>query len=278
MQRSSPCGDVSWNTKTLTADQAKERSSPYGDVNWNRASSCACMSRNTIRLLVGMWVEICWRYIWTRYQNVRLRKETWVEIYVFAVYFISSFSSSPCGDVSWNHKVFRVLHNLHRSSPYGDVSWNIRSVQWSIQVLVRLLTETWVEISSRAFKSSSPEFVSLRRRELKLLADNTDRSIKCSSPCGDVSWNIQPKSTLGLTSCSSPCGDVNWNGRIPCPYAVLSDRSFPRGDVSWNCSVFAQAKLDKSSSPYGDVNWNEEASKADYFNDVRLRKETWIEI
>ena len=77
---SSPCGDVSWNTKTLTADQAKERSSPYGDVNWNRASSCACMSRNTIRLLVGMWVEICWRYIWTRYQNVRLRK----------------------GDVSWN--------------------------------------------------------------------------------------------------------------------------------------------------------------------------------
>ena len=188
---SSPCGDVSWNTKTLTADQAKERSSPYGDVNWNRASSCACMSRNTIRLLVGMWVEICWRYIWTRYQNVRLRKETWVEIYVFAVYFISSFSSSPCGDVS---------------------------------------------------------------------------------------WNIQPKSTLGLTSCSSPCGDVNWNGRIPCPYAVLSDRSFPRGDVSWNCSVFAQAKLDKSSSPYGDVNWNEEASKADYFNDVRLRKETWIEI
>ena len=144
---SSPCGDVSWNTKTLTADQAKERSSPYGDVNWNRASSCACMSRNTIRLLVGMWVEICWRYIWTRYQNVRLRKETWVEIYVFAVYFISSFSSSPCGDVSWNHKVFRVLHNLHRSSPYGDVSWNIRSVQWSIQVLVRLLTETWVEIT-----------------------------------------------------------------------------------------------------------------------------------
>ena len=144
--------------------------------------------------------------------------------------------------------------------------------------IVRLLTETWVEISSRAFKSTSPEFVSLRRRELKLLADNTDRSIKCSSPCGDVSWNIQPKSTLGLTSCSSPCGDVNWNGRIPCPYAVLSDRSFPRGDVSWNCSVFAQAKLDKSSSPYGDVNWNEEASKADYFNDVRLRKETWIEI
>ena len=212
LHRSSPYGDVSWNTKTLTADQAKERSSPYGDVNWNRASSCTCMSRNTIRLLVGMWVEICWRYIWTRYQNVRL------------------------------------------------------------------LTETWVEISSRAFKSSSPEFVSLRRRELKLLADNTDRSIKCSSPCGDVSWNIQPKSTLGLTSCSSPCGDVNWNGRIPCPYAVLSDRSFPRGDVSWNCSVFAQAKLDKSSSPYGDVNWNEEASKADYFNDVRLRKETWIEI
>ena len=80
LHRSSPYGDVSWNTKTLTADQAKERSSPYGDVNWNRASSCACMSRNTIRLLVGMWVEICWRYIWTRYQNVRLRKETWVEI------------------------------------------------------------------------------------------------------------------------------------------------------------------------------------------------------
>ena len=77
---SSPCGDVSWNDTPYSSAILLYGSSPCGDVNWNRASSCACMSRNTIRLLVGMWVEV----------------------YCSAADNHHTGCSFPYGDVSWN--------------------------------------------------------------------------------------------------------------------------------------------------------------------------------
>ena len=144
---------------------------------------------------------------------------------------------------------------------------------------VRLPKETWIEISiylrwqwnfmfvslrRRELKwhpifvcNTLVWFVPLRRRELKLLCICTLRLAVLVHLLAETWVEMYRAILLALDHhSSSPCGDVNWNGRIPCPYAVLSDRSFPRGDVSWNCSVFAQAKLDKSSSPKGDVNWN----------------------
>ena len=122
--------------------------------------------------------------------------------------------SSPCGDASWNHKVFRVLHNLHRSSPYGDVSWNVNTTNPSIPrfMFVSSLRRELKWKSKRRAATCGISFVSLRRRELKYLRITSNRSwtlfvslrrrelksviscsishVLCSSPYGDVSWNI----------------------------------------------------------------------------------------
>ena len=164
---------------------------------------------------------------------VRLLTETWVEISDNLTSIIFFSRSSPCGDVSWNklHVLLRILSK------------------------VRLLAETWIEIHTRAPSALYSLFVSLRRRELKLLADNTDRSIKCSSPCGDVSWNNDCKKKAGADLCSSPYGDVSWNNLAT------------GGAVKTACS-----------SPYGDVNWNIVAVKKKTCHSVRLLTETWVEI
>ena len=78
------------------------RSSPCGDVNWNVIDISGDISCMIVRLLT----------------------ETWVEITLPSFDILVNVVRLPGRDASWNHKVFRVLHNLHRSSPYGDVSWN----------------------------------------------------------------------------------------------------------------------------------------------------------
>ena len=144
--------------------------------------------------------------------------------------------------------------------------------------MVRLLAETWIEIEpvhvrvcqgilfvslwgcelkyvGDTFGRITRTFVSLRRRELKLLADNTDRSIKCSSPCGDVSWNDLATGGAVKTACSSPYGDVNWNIVAVKKKTCHSVRLLTE---TW-VEILLQIKdlcATISSSPYGDVSWN----------------------
>ena len=145
------------------------------------------------------------------------------------------------------------------SSPRGDVNWNTqRQYVKDYSPEVRLLTETWVEILiALCYNLSVNMFVSLRRRELKLMKE--------------LPWSVQ-------TPCSSPYGDVSWNYDL-----CLSDvyhwvRLLTETWVEI-CKSSLNTKLNRCSSPYGDVSWNAEAiTLPKKTTEVRLLAETWIEI
>ena len=152
-------------------------------------------------------------------------------------------------------------------------------LQITITQDVRFLAETWVEMVLTNFGEWSIMFVSLRRRELKFLSTWGGNGILCSSPCGDVSCNIESAFKEYLKegvrplaetwvemennlrsiiewSGSSPCGDVSW--KQPLTLDLLDDLgSSPCGDVSWNNDqAYLLIHELRRSSPYGDVSWN----------------------
>ena len=125
---------------------------------------------SSVRLLVGVWVVIL---------KVRL-KNTWKKVFV----------PSRRRELKWYTRINTLA--ILSSSPRGDVNWNTqRQYVKDYSPEVRLLTETWVEILiALCYNLSVNMFVSLRRRELKLMKE--------------LPWSVQ-------TPCSSPYGDVSWN-------------------------------------------------------------------
>ena len=215
---------------------------------------------------------------WSRHA-VRLRKETWIEILSKLIIAHCYKGSSPKGDVIWN--IFSGANSLgfFCSSPCGDVSWNIVAVKrkkchWEFVSLrrrelkyhptppsssplpVRLLTETWVEMSHQQYPFVPPTG---------------------SSPYGDVSWNI-----LSVMSWMSKKKFVSLRRRelkyvFPSPLLWISTFvSLRRRELK-----YLQELLNPhlpSSSPYGDVSWNEVVRAFHWCICVRLLPETWIEI
>ena len=181
-----------------------------------------------------MWIEICWEDAVTEWE----------------------ICSSPCGDVNWNSGYYTLN---------GAVAVRLLAETWVVILKVRL-KNTWkkVFVPSRRCELKScilllwdpfQAFVSLRGCELKLLTDNTDRSIKCSSPYGDVSWNLQHFTYSYFHECSSPLRG--------CELKFIADYYRRR---------YA------SSSPCGDVNWNSGYYTLNGAVAVRLLAETWFEI
>ena len=144
-------------------------------------------------------------------------------------------------------------------------------------------------------------FVSSRRRELKLLADNTDRSIKCSSPEGDVSWNILPRLRPGRQPpfVSPRRRELKYVIRdtpeVWASVRLLTETWVEIFSGAGNRCCIAVRLLTETwieisspyladsgtycSSPYGDVSWNAEAiTLPKKTTEVRLLTETWIEI
>ena len=210
-------------------------SSPCGDVSCNTESAFKEYLKEGVRSLAETWVEISFveNEVWFRW--VRLLAETWVEMYRAILLALDRHSSSPQGDVNWNSTISCFSFQYTGSFPCGDVSWNdSRTFGTSRKYRVRLFTETWVEIEDK----------------------NLERAwYSCSSPYGDVNWNVNPNDAANSLYGSSPYGDVSWNKGHP-----------PSG--------FSLSR----SSPCGDVNWNRIAGYCWVFRKVRLLTETWVEM
>ena len=168
---------------------------------------------------------------------VRLLAETWIEIYVFAVYFISSFSSSLCGGVSWNSGLLEIIILQIGSSPCGDVSWNL-SMNNKLPYVLRSSPcgdASWND-DIKWNTTDEYRFVSLLGCELKYDEYVPRTRIWSSSPCGDVNWNF----------------NCLWGSKCRCRYG-----SSPKGDVIWNIFSGANSLGFFCSSPRGDMSWND---------------------
>ena len=166
---SSPCWDVNWNTmNTFREQESGVRLLAETWIEILTVSEGASADADMVRLLAETWFEIT-EVIWIKkLLYVRPLAETWVEITLPSFDILVNVVRLPGRDASWNHKVFRVLHNLHRSSPYGDVSWNSIS---AINKLSMYSSSPYGDVSWNRLdigvNSDLFVFVSLRRRELK---------------------------------------------------------------------------------------------------------------
>ena len=134
----------------------------------------------------------------------------------------------------------------------------ITEVIWIKKLLyVRLLAETWIEISILCCNSLYASFVSLRRRELKFHYYGSVLLHSGSSPCGDVSCNTESafKEHLkeGVRSLAEMWVEIVYLAFMRSLPGVLRLRK-----ETWIEIPVPNKMLAKKS--------------------VRLRKETWIEI
>ena len=211
-------------------------SSPCRDVIWNDGAAIEA-TMPSVRLLVGVWVVIL---------KVRL-KNTWKKVFV----------PSRRRELKWYTRINTLA--ILSSSPRGDVNWNTqRQYVKDYSPEVRLLTETWVEILiALCYNLSVNMFVSLRRRELKLMKELPwSVQTPCSSPYGDVSWNYD--------LCLSDVYHwvrlltetwVEMQKQLLCPRNPLRFVSLRRRELKFNWLIKTATKL-LCSSPCGDVNWN----------------------
>ena len=233
-------------------------SSPCRDVIWNDGAAIEA-TMPSVRLLVGVWVVIL---------KVRL-KNTWKKVFV----------PSRRRELKWYIRINTLA--ILSSSPRGDVNWNTqRQYVKDYSPEVRLLTETWVEILiALCYNLSVNMFVSLRRRELKLMKELPwSVQTPCSSPYGDVSWNYDLCLSdvyhwvrlLTETWVEMPNNGkrgnlsdvrlltetwVEMQKQLLCPRKPLRFVSLRRRELKFNWLIKTATKL-LCSSPCGDVNWN----------------------
>ena len=188
--------------------------------------------------------------------------------------------SSPYGDVSWNNECRPKKRSIPRfvSLRRRELKYIVVTNLW-INIYVRLLTETWVEMPNASYHVIVATWVRLLTEtwvEMKHLC-TTSNSLLRSSPYGDVSWNFRSvprrkKITVRLLT-------ETWVEISPLQWFLAYLSSSPYGDVSWNVNPNDAANSLYGSSPCGDVNWNSFCFfGANPPANVRLLTETWIEM
>ena len=122
--------------------------------------------------------------------------------------------------------------------------------------LVRLLTETWVEM---------------------LVIPLTTKIKSCSSPCGDVNWNFYLPEVAMEFYVSLLAGMWVEIRRIRSENKNLEFVSERRRDLKWWSSYWGYNAI--GSSPCGGVSCNTESAFKEYLKEgVRSLAETWVEM